>query len=274
MLSLCRWYIACLILPMMISAAESTKLGSKVFTWESLTVRPTDVGERRDVSRNPTATMVEFESHVSTLNPSRASHLPHTHPQEELIILREGTLDVHINGTSTRVGPGSLFFFASNDPHAVQNAGDHPATYFVFNFSSAVTATLRGQAAQPAIPGRLGSRIFDWTKLEAKATKTGERRAVVDLPTLTLANFACHVTTINAGESPHAPHHHPDEEIILVKEGVLEVTINGTTQRVGPGSICFITSGDEHGWKNAGDTAATYYVLRLKTELTPIVAAN
>ncbi len=272
MSTLCRWLSAALFLPIIMTAAEPARLGSTVFTWESRIVQPTGVGERRDVARNPTATLSEFECHISTLNPSKASHLPHTHPQEELIILRDGTLDVHINGTTTRVGPGSLFFFAANDAHNVQNVGDQPATYFVFNFMTAITATLRGQAAQPAVPGRLGSSIFEWTKLEAKATRTGERRDVTDRPTLTLANFECHITTLRAGETPHAPHRHPDEEIILVKEGQLDVTISGTTQRAGPGSIVFVSSGDEHGWKNAGDTVVTYYVIRLKTEDTPVVA--
>ncbi len=256
----------------MMAAAEPLRLGSKIFTWDSLVVQPSAVGERRDVARNPTATLREFECHISTLNPGLASHLPHTHPQEELIVLREGTLDVHLNGASTRVGPGSLFFFAANDSHAVQNVGDKPATYFVFNFSTAVTPTLRGQAAQPAVPRRLGSSIFDWAKLETKATRSGERRDVTDLPTLTLANFECHITTLKSGESPHAPHRHPDEEIILVKEGELEVIINGTTQRAGPGSICFISSGDEHGWRNAGKAIVTYYVFRLMTEATPVEA--
>jgi quercetin dioxygenase-like cupin family protein len=270
-----RWLItATLLCPLLLAAAEAPKQGSKLFTWESLTVKPTGVGERRDVANNPTTTLRTFECHISTLNPSRASHPPHTHPQEELIILRDGILDVHINGTNTRVGPGSLFFFASNDPHAVQNPGDKPATYFVFNFATAVTPTLRGQAAAPATSGRMGSSIFEWTKLEMKPTKTGERRDVTNLPTLTLANFECHITTLKAGETPHAPHHHPDEEIILVKEGQLDVTIQGTTQRAGPGSIVFVSSGDEHGWKNVGDTAAIYYVIRIKTEATPVVAAQ
>jgi quercetin dioxygenase-like cupin family protein len=265
---------ATLLCPLLLGAAEAPKLGSKVFTWDSLVAKPTGVGERRDVANNPTATLGVFECHISTLNPGKASHPPHTHPQEELIILREGILDAQVNGVTTRVGPGALFFFAANDPHNVQNPGEQPATYFVFNFTTATTAARKGQAAVPAVPGRMGSSIFDWIKLEAKATKTGERREVADLPTLTLANFECHITTLKAGETPHAPHRHPDEEIILVKEGQLDATINGTTQRAGPGSIIFVSSGDEHGWKNVGDTAATYYVLRLKTEATPMVAAK
>jgi quercetin dioxygenase-like cupin family protein len=270
-----RCCLSLAFLPLVLAAAEEKpRIGSKVYPWESLAVRPTGVGERRDVADNPTVTLRTFECHISTLNPDKASHPPHTHPQEELIILRDGELDVHINGTNTKVGPGSLFFFASNDPHAVQNHGTKPATYFVFNFRTAVTGTLQGKPAQPVVEGRMGSSIFDWTKLEAKPTKTGERREVTDRPTLTLANFECHITTLKAGEAPHAAHRHPDEEIVLVKEGQMEVTINGVTSRAGPGSIVLITSGDEHGWRNVGDTPATYYVIRLKTEATPVVAAK
>lgn len=244
------------------------RLGSTVFKWQDLTVKPTAVGERRDVADGPTQTLEVFECHISTLNAARISHPPHTHPQEELIILKEGTLDVLLNGTTQRAGPGSLLFFAANHPHAVRNAGQGPATYFVFNFTTAATRALRGQAATAA-PGRLGSAVFDWEKLSVKTTRTGERREVVDSPTATLANFECHVTTLRAGEAAHAPHRHPDEEIILVKEGLLEVTVNGQSRRVGAGSILFHASGDEHGMKNIGDQAATYYVIRVVTEATP-----
>ncbi len=245
------------------------KIGSTVWRWEDFTVNPTPVGARRDVARNPTATLEEFECHISTLNPAQASHPPHIHSQEELIILREGTLDVHVNGTDTRVGPGSLFFFASNNPHAVQNHGDKPATYFVFNFSTAATAAMKGQVSGPTTEKHLGASIFDWEKLAVKPTANGERRDVFDKPTATFASFECHITTIKAGEAPHAPHHHGEEEILLLKEGQLDVTINGKTTRIGPGSIVFASSNDEHGWRNTGTTAATYYVLRLRTEKTP-----
>lgn len=267
---------ACLLstlLPIALMSAEPSKLGSTVFTWESREAKPIGVGERREVARNPTATLREFQSHISTLGAGLASHPPHIHPQEEMIILREGRLNVHIDGVDTAIGPGSVFFFASNDPHAVQNIGDTPATYFVFNFSTALTAEMRGKDPLPAAPGRMGSSIFQWDRLEVTATKTGERRAVFDSPTATMANFECHVTTLNPGFAPHPPHRHADEEWVLVKDGQLDVTINGETTRAGPGSIVFVSSGDEHGWTNAGDKPATYYVMRLKSESTPATVA-
>ena len=270
-------WLALILAPLSLTAqpaAPIAPLGSTVFKWENLAARPTGNGERRDVTDRPTATLERFESHVTTLLAGRMSHPPHQHGQEELIILRDGTLDVTINGVTTRAGPGSLLFFAANDFHNVQNVGDTPATYFVFNFATAATRTVPKEgAAALAVPGKLDSTVFDWTKLEVKTGKGGERRTVVNSPTTTLANFECHVTTLNPGESPHeaanALHRHPDEEIMLVREGTMEVTVNGVTQRVGAGSIIFAGSNDEHGWRNTGTTTASYYVIRIVTDITP-----
>jgi quercetin dioxygenase-like cupin family protein len=251
------------------SPSPSIPLGSRVFNWEALVVKPTAVGERRDVTDQPTVTLERFECHISTLNPGLASHPPHTHPQEELIILHEGTLEVFINGETQRVGPGSMFWFASQDPHAVRNVGEKPATYFVFNFATARTRTVRpvGEHTPPA--GALASRIFHWHDLAVEPTPVGERRAIIDAATTTCSRFRCHATTLNGGEQSHAPHRHPDEEIILVKDGNVEATINGVAHRGGPGSIFFFASNDEHGLRNAGSSPATYYVIRVETEATP-----
>ena len=250
--------------------APAPKLGSTAFIWDDLKVMPTGVGERRDVARNPTATLEEFESHISTLNPGQPSHPPHRHPQEELIILKEGTLQVHINGTEQVVGPGSLFFFASYDAHAVRNIGKVPATYYVFNFTTATTKTLPATpAAESAGSGKLPSSVFDWEKLAVIPTPKGERREVVNSPTVTCTNLESHVTTLRGGEEAHPSHHHPDEEIIVVKDGWVQATINGTTHRGGPGTIFFFGSNDQHGLRNVGTTNATYYVLRIVTSATP-----
>jgi quercetin dioxygenase-like cupin family protein len=250
--------------------APATPLGSTVFKWEDLKVKPTGNGERRDVTDRPSATFEVFESHITTLLPGRMSHAPHQHAREELIILRDGTLDVSLNGKISRAGPGSVLFFASNDFHNVTNVGDTPATYFVFNFSTAATKHAPKEGAEAAAaPGKLGSSVIEWAKLEFKPSKVGGRRDVINSPTTTLANFSVHVTTLNPGQAPHAPHHHADEEIVVVKEGALDVTQKEVTTRATKGSIIFCASNDEHGWRNAADTTTTYYVIRAITEKVP-----
>ena len=251
-------------------AKPAAKFGSTVFKWEDFVVKPTGNGVRRDVVDLPTATFAKFESHITTLNAGNMSHAPHKHPQEEFIILKEGILDVSINGNVQRAETGSILFFASNDLHNVTNVGTTPATYLVFNVRTAATPANDAPAATTAaVPGKLVSTVFHWDKLEAKPNAKGARREIVNSPTTSLASFEGHITTLKAGESPHAAHRHPDEELIVVKEGLMEATINGVAKRGGPGSIFFYGSNDEHGMKNVGTTEATYYVFRSITDATP-----
>jgi XRE family transcriptional regulator, regulator of sulfur utilization len=117
-------------------AQEPVKLlDSTAWKWQDMQVKKTDVGELRPVVREPTRTLDELEMHITTLNPHVASHAPHTHPNEEMVIVREGTLQAHVNGKEIVVGAGSVLFFASLQPHAVQNIGDVTATYFVINWA-------------------------------------------------------------------------------------------------------------------------------------------
>jgi quercetin dioxygenase-like cupin family protein len=116
-------------------------LDSTAWKWQDMQAKKTDVGELRSVVRQPTRTLDELEMHITTLNPRTASHPPHTHPNEEMVIVKEGTLQAHVNGKEIVVGPGSVLFYASMQPHAVQNIGDTPATYFVINWASPGTKT-------------------------------------------------------------------------------------------------------------------------------------
>src|SRR5262245_12424359 len=108
----------------------------------------------------------------------------------------------------------------------------------------------------------MGSSVFDWNKIPVVQTKTGSSRQFFRAPTATLDELECHVTTLNPGESPHPPHKHPDEELIIVKEGTVEALVNGEKQRVGPGSVIFQASNQLHGLRNVGQTVAAYHVIR------------
>lgn len=114
-------------------------LGPAVWEWKTLGAKTTDVGALRDVVRQPTATLDELEMHVTTLKPGLSSHAPHTHPNEELVIIKEGTVEVLSGGAWKRLGPGSIVFNASNSPHALRNVGDTPTTYHVINWRTPAT---------------------------------------------------------------------------------------------------------------------------------------
>jgi XRE family transcriptional regulator, regulator of sulfur utilization len=137
---------------------------------------------------------------------------------------------------------------------------------------SAQTPPSENAAASAPASAILASTIFDWEKLDVIKTANGERREFVKSPTATFENFSCHVTTLEGGKIAHAPHRHPDEELVIVKEGTIEVMVNGATRQVGAGSMFFFASNDLHGMKNAGTSRASYFVIRIVTGATPAVA--
>jgi XRE family transcriptional regulator, regulator of sulfur utilization len=116
--------------------AQTSVMSSTAFDWNTITVKQTEVGSVRQFFRNATATLDELECHVTTLNPGLQSHAPHKHANEELVIIREGSVEALVNGEWKKVGPGSVIFNASNQLHALRNVGATPAVYHVINWSS------------------------------------------------------------------------------------------------------------------------------------------
>jgi quercetin dioxygenase-like cupin family protein len=49
----------------------------------------------------------------------------------------------------------------------------------------------------------------------------------------------------------------------MIREGTLEITIEGKVTIAGPGSVVYAASNDMHGWKNVGTTPAHYFVIAL-----------
>jgi len=115
------------------------------------------------------------------------------------------------------------------------------------------------RAQQNALP----SGLFSHDQLPVRASGATEIRQMMTGNTHAGYRVDLHETALAAGQMPHAPHHHVHEEMLLIREGTLEVTVKGRTERLGAGSAVYIASNEEHGWKNVGTAQATYFVLAL-----------
>jgi quercetin dioxygenase-like cupin family protein len=119
--------------------APESKLTSDVFDWEKMDVTTTPTGVRRAVFDGATATVDKVHCHISTLNPGEKSGDPRKHLQEEVIIVKEGTLEANFDGKSKTGGPGSVIFFAAGSTTFLRNTGKTPATYVVIYYYTPLT---------------------------------------------------------------------------------------------------------------------------------------
>jgi quercetin dioxygenase-like cupin family protein len=122
--------------------------------------------------------------------------------------------------------------------------------------SAGLMAVAKAQTtALPVLP----SKACKFDDLVLKGTS----RAVFDGVTHTGYHVDLHETELAPGAAPHAPHRHEHEEMIMLREGTLEVMIEGNVSTVGPGAVVYAASNELHGWKNVGTTKAQYFVIAL-----------
>ena len=86
--------------------AQKPVLHSTVFDWTTADTKPNAWGAVRQVMRDRTPTLDELEIHISTLQPGKSPHAPHQHQHEELLILKEGTLETFQSGVTRTRRPG------------------------------------------------------------------------------------------------------------------------------------------------------------------------
>jgi mannose-6-phosphate isomerase-like protein (cupin superfamily) len=122
---------------------------------------------------------------------------------------------------------------------------------------SASAATPGGAAGAKVLP----SAVYTFESLPVKKSATSESRAIMKGKLATGESIEVHETTLEAGGSPHPPHHHEHSEMWLIREGTVEITILGKAQRVGPGGLAFVKSNEEHGITNPTDARTTYFVV-------------
>ena len=96
-------------------------------------------------------------------------------------------------------------------------------------------------------PARLSSEVYVFENLPVRHSGKLDFRQIVNGRTVDGCAVSVHESALSPGSEPHPPHHHNGEEMFLMLQGTLEVTINGKSSQISRGSVAFIGSGDEHG---------------------------
>jgi quercetin dioxygenase-like cupin family protein len=111
-------------------------------------------------------------------------------------------------------------------------------------------------------PTLLHSELFTYDKLPVHTAPNGMTSRAVVHGTLATGEFIeVHETTLPAGEMPHPPHRHTHSELLLIRDGELQVDSDGQRGIVHAGDVVFTASAVLHSLKNVGTGPASYFVV-------------
>jgi (S)-ureidoglycine aminohydrolase len=192
-----------------------------------------------------------------TLAPLAKAESEGTHESTELFLMvKDGKLWVTINGVSQGLTAGSVAVALPGDRESVTNAGNVPATYYLFTYRSRAPMDLaRGKLAG-------GSFMVDWDDLKERPTASGTRRDVLNRPTAMWKRFEAHVSSVNEGLRNHATHTHRADEIMMLTKGKVEMLIGDKHPPASASDIVFLGSMIPHSLGNIGKGPTQYLVIQ------------
>ena len=94
------------------------------------------VGKNGVYTSGDTPASTKFVTGRFVLSPGKTPHAPHTHPEEEVMIIERGHGEIVCDGKTTKVGPGSVMYTIPNAPHGITNTGEEPIVFYYVKWES------------------------------------------------------------------------------------------------------------------------------------------
>lgn len=106
------------------------------------------------------------------------------------------------------------------------------------------------------------SGVYKWSELPVKEGDKRVGRKIMEGTSPHFSFLEIHATTQDKGAKPAPPHTQENiEELVIVKEGKLKLTMNGKSEVLPEGSVGLIPPLTEQSMENVGDVPLTYYIM-------------
>ena len=126
-----KWTAA--MLPMM-GAAAGTKLPDGTLDASGAKLQKEAFGDLRVYHDGPTDQLKWMTAGSLLLKAGMSPHPPHVHPEEEFMVITEGTGEINVAGKITKVGPGTMMYCAGNKSHGIVNTGKTPLLFYFYKW--------------------------------------------------------------------------------------------------------------------------------------------
>jgi MoaA/NifB/PqqE/SkfB family radical SAM enzyme/mannose-6-phosphate isomerase-like protein (cupin superfamily) len=227
-------------------------LKSKVYQLEIPMIPDSRKGWRPcSVFNGSTRVMESLTCHASVLIKDFSPHPPHSHDEEELLLVLFGEVDVVMPDLpglkkTLRLGRGQFVYYPVGFSHTIQTVSLMPSNYLMFKWKNAEMKRQYGlKFGQYNVYGNHEEKEYEGYRAELK----------LDGPTTYLQKLQCHVSTLGAGAGYEA--HRDKYDVAMV---VFDGEVETLGRRVGPNGVIFYSAGQLHGIYNPGETVARYVV--------------
>lgn len=109
--------------------------------------------------------------------------------------------------------------------------------------------------------------VYKWDNLPIVEGEDRETRHIMEGSSPHFEYLEIHATTQYPGAKPNKPNANKDiEELIIIKEGFMKVTIGGKSKIVGPESVILFLPNEVHSIENVGEGNLTYYIMSYRSK--------
>lgn len=214
-----------------------------------------DSPDKKVMMSGKTAHFSEMTFQLESLTPANGARKLINPKLEQILIIKEGELEVGLGGETKTLGPNSVVFLLPGETGTVA-CRSSKASYYTMLYASDQSPDLeRGRKSG-------GSFAINFNDLEYREHSKGGRRDFFHRSTAMCNYYEMHVTNLNPGIKSHEPHVHGAAEIILVIDGETEMEIGNGIYHAKEGDIYFLPSYTPHGIRNIGDKQCRYFAFQ------------
>ena len=262
-----QWFLVLLAATVSARAQVTNRLVSDDYAWKNALVEKHEIGSKRTILNGVATDFASMNITAVTFIKGAALVPPPNGRSnvEEMIVVKDGSLKITINGEAKTVGRGSVAIVMPGDTHSFSNAADGETTYYEL--------TYRSKNPPDAERGRKagGSFVMDWNdvKYVPREDGAGGTRQFFTRATAMGQRMDLHATQLEPGKSSHDPHHHRAEEMIIMLEGDVEEYLgpaekDGKSKRATAGDIVYLVSNEYHAIHNVGTKPALYFAFQFE----------
>ena len=124
-----------LLAPMALFGAKPGELPNVVIDAAKVRVNKAPFGELNIFFDGPTEQLKAITAGSLLLYANQEPHPPHSHPEEEFMVITEGTGELLVDGKTYKVGPGSMMYCGANKTHGIK-AGNKPLLFYFYKWKA------------------------------------------------------------------------------------------------------------------------------------------